>query len=290
MPQRRFSPLVIAGALTLAACGSDAPSTSNRAPLSGGGEPRAWSLAWSDEFDGAARAPVDGSKWVADTGGLGWGNREREFYTTRAENVSLDGAGRLVITARAEPTDSPYRCWYGTCRYTSARLKTSGRLEATYGRFEARIRMTRGQGLWPAFWMLGADCDNIGGWPKCGEIDVVESVGHEPAVVFGTLHGPGYAGGSGITKNYALPTATFADDFHVFAVEWTPGQVRWLVDEKEYHRLTPADLPAGAPWVFDHPFFVLLNVAVGGGRPGDPNATTTFPQQMIVDYVRVYRQ
>jgi beta-glucanase (GH16 family) len=282
--------LLIVCALTLAACGPDAPSTADRAPLAGDGKPPAWTLAWSDEFDGAAGAPVDGSKWVADTGGQGWGNQEREYYTPGAANASLDGAGGLVITARAEPAGSPYPCWYGACRYTSARLKTSDRLQATYGRFEARIRMTRGQGLWPAFWMLGAHCDSIGGWPKCGEIDVVESVGNEPAVVFGTLHGPGYSGGGGITRNYALATATFADDFHVFAVEWTPGLVRWLVDEKEYQRLTPADLPAGATWVFDHPFFIILNVAVGGGRPGDPDATTTFPQQMRIDYVRVYRQ
>jgi beta-glucanase (GH16 family) len=117
----------------------------------------------------------------------------------------------------------------------------------------------------------------------------MENIGREPEAVFGTMHGPGYSGGKGIGGEYKLASSTFADDFHVFAVEWTPGQIRWLVDEREYRRTTPADLPTGATWVFDHPFFAILNVAVGGNRTGDPDASTTFPQQMVVDYVRVYR-
>lgn len=278
-------------ALILAACGSAAPGgapaaagpgVSPAAPL-----PRTWVLAWSDEFEGSAGAPVDAGKWAADTGGQGWGNQEREYYTPGTENASLDGAGHLVITARAESPDTPRRCWYGACRYTSARLLTKGRFEATYGRFEARIRIPRGQGLWPAFWMLGADIGSVG-WPTSGEIDVMENIGREPAMVHGTLHGPGYSGDKGITSSYSTAGA-FADDFHVFTVEWTPGEIRWLVDEREYRRATPADLPIGARWVFDHPFFILLNVAVGGAWPGDPDASTTFPQQMVVDYVRVSR-
>ena len=259
----------------------------NTAP--GGAPPPEWTLAWSDEFDGPAGAPVDGAKWVADTGGQGWGNQERQYYTTRTENVALDGGGRLVITARAEPPNSSYACWYGSCRYTSARLKTKGRFEQMYGRFEARIRIPRGQGIWPAFWMLGADIDQVG-WPRCGEIDVMENIGREPAVVHGTIHGPGYSGGSGISGASRLATGSFADDYHVFAVEWAPGEIRWLVDGREYRRTTPADLPAGATWSFDHPFFMLLNVAVGGAWPGDPDASTAFPQQMLVDYVRVYQR
>jgi beta-glucanase (GH16 family) len=254
----------------------------------GGAPPREWTLAWSDEFDGPAGAPVDGAKWVADTGGEGWGNQERQFYTTRAENVSLDGGGRLVITARAEPANTPYRCWYGVCGYTSARLKTKGRFEQTHGRFEARIRIPRGQGIWPAFWMLGADIDQVG-WPQCGEIDVMENIGREPRVVHGTMHGPGYSGGSGIGGAYTL-NEPVADDYHVFAVEWTPGELRWLVDDQEYRRASPANLPAGAAWVFEHPFFLLLNVAVGGAWPGDPDGSTVLPQQMLVDYVRAYRR
>jgi beta-glucanase (GH16 family) len=271
--------LPIAFALAVAACESD--TTRMRT--------REWTLAWSDEFNGAAGAPVDGAKWVADTGGQGWGNQERQYYTARAENVSLDGGGRLVITARAEPSDSPYRCWYGVCRYTSARLKTKDRFEPTYGRFEARIRIPRGQGLWPAFWMLGNDIDGVG-WPRCGEIDVMENIGREPAMVHGTIHGPGYSGASSIGGSYTLAAGSLADDYHVFVVEWTPGEIRWLVDETEYRRTTPDNLPPGTTWVFEHPFFLLLNVAVGGVWPGDPDASTVLPQHMLVDYVRVYRR
>jgi beta-glucanase (GH16 family) len=245
-------------------------------------------LAWHDEFDGPAGAPVDSTKWVADTGGHGWGNAEREYYTTRRENAALDGQGHLVITARAEPPRTSDRCWYGVCRYTSARLKTKTRFAQAYGRFEARIRIPRGQGLWPAFWLLGDDIDAVG-WPRCGEIDVMENIGREPGVVHGTMHGPGYSGAEGPTAADTLPQGAFADDFHVFAVEWRPGEIRWFVDGRLYHREAIGDLPSGTRWVFDHPFFMLLNVAVGGYWPGDPDAVTKFPQQMVVDYVRVYR-
>jgi len=253
----------------------------------GSGTPE-WTLAWSDEFTGAAGAAVDTTRWVADTGGQGWGNQERQYYTPGPENASLDGGGNLVITARTS-TDSSRRCWYGVCGYTSARLKTKGRFETAYGRFEARLRVPRGQGIWPAFWMLGANIDQVG-WPQSGEIDVMENIGREPNIVHGTVHGPGYSGANGIGGAYTLTTAEFADDFHVFTVEWTPGQIRWLIDGTEYRRLTPAGIPSGATWVFDHPFFMLLNVAVGGAWPGDPDATTPLPQQMVVDYVRVYRR
>jgi beta-glucanase (GH16 family) len=246
------------------------------------------SAVWNDEFDGPAGTSFDRAKWVADTGGQGFGNRERQFYTTRAENVALDGDGHLVITARAEPPSSAYQCWYGGCRYTSTRLKTKGLFEQAYGRFEARIRIPRGQGIWPAFWMLGGDIDQIG-WPKSGEIDIMENIGREPAIAHGTLHGPGYSGGGGIGSADTLPSGAYADNFHVFAVAWRPGEIRWFVDGRQYHRMTPADLPPGTKWVFDHPFCLLLNVAVGGAWPGDPDASTVFPQQLVVDYVRVYR-
>jgi beta-glucanase (GH16 family) len=262
------------GLFAVAACANLSPSPS---PV------------WHDEFDGPAGASFDRGKWVADTGGHGFGNQEREFYTTRAENVALDGDGHLVITARAEPPSSAHECWYGSCRYTSTRLKTKGLFAQAYGRFEARIRIPRGQGLWPAFWMLGADIDSIG-WPQSGEIDIMENIGREPAVAHGTLHGPGYSGANGIGRADTLTRGAYADDFHVYGVSWRPNEIRWYVDGRQYHRMTPADLPRGTKWVFDHPFFLLLNVAVGGGWPGDPDASTTFPQQMIVDYVRVYRE
>lgn len=287
-----LSPTLALMALTLAGCGSTAAGTglggSGAQPPDSAPQTPTWTLAWSDEFDGATGAAVDGTKWLIDTGGEGWGNQEREYYTPGAENAALDGAGHLVITARAEPAGSSRPCWYGVCQYTSARLETSGRFNTTYGRVESRIRIPRGQGIWPAFWMLGADVGTKG-WPTCGEIDVMENIGREPTMVHGTVHGPGYSGDKGIGGSYTLATGAFADDFHVYAVEWTPGLIRWLVDEHEYRRTTPAELPAGAAWVFDHPFFILLNVAVGGAWPGDPDATSTFPQQMVVDYVRVYR-
>jgi beta-glucanase (GH16 family) len=274
----------LGGMLALACSQTDRTTTSG-----GDGNPPSWTLTWQDEFDGAAGAPFDSTKWVADTGGHGWGNQEREFYTTRAENVSLDGAGHLVITARAETPGAGYACWYGDCLFTSARLKTKDRFEQAYGRFEARLRIPRGQGLWPALWMLGADIGTVG-WPQCGEIDIMENIGREPNVLHGTMHGPGYSGANGIGGADTLSSGALADDFHVFAVEWIPGSVRWFVDGRLYFQTTAANLPAGAQWVFDHPFFLLLNVAVGGSWPGDPDAGTTFPQQMLVDYVRVYQR
>jgi beta-glucanase (GH16 family) len=238
---------------------------------------------WHDEFDGPAGAPFDRAKWKPDVGGDGFGNQERELYTDGA-NAVLDGQGHLVITARAE---SGTGCWYGTCLYTSARLKTKTLFAQAYGRFEARIRIPRGQGIWPAFWLLGANNDEAG-WPSCGEIDIMENIGREPNKVHGTVHGPGYSGDKGIGGPATLDGA-YADDFHVYAVEWRPDDIRWFVDGREYFRVTPASLPKGAKWVFDHPFFVILNLAIGGGWPGDPDATTKLPQQMVIDYVRVYR-
>ena len=250
----------------------------------------AWTLAWSDEFNGPAGAPVDGTKWVLEVGNgsNGWGNHERQYYTNTTKNASTDGAGNLVITAYKETLGKKYRCWYGECQYTSARLKTQGKFEQAYGRFEARIRVPFGQGIWPAFWMLGNNIQTAG-WPACGELDIMEHIGREPFNVYGTIHGPGYSGAAGIGAPYTLTGARFTDDFHVFAVEWEPNQIRWYVDGQPYQTRTPADLPAGSAWVFDHPHFMLLNLAVGGYWPGDPDATTVFPQKMFVDYVRVYR-
>lgn len=250
--------------------------------------PREWALVWSDEFDGPAGTRVDSTKWVTEIGGQGWGNQERQYYTTSAENAALDGQGHLVLTARAEPAGTALQCWYGACRYTSARLKTMGKFEQTYGRFEARLRVPRGQGIWPAFWMLGNDIDRVG-WPRSGEIDIMEHIGREPNFVYGTVHGPGYSGGSGISGRYSF-ASDVAEEFHVFAVEWVPGEINWFVDGRQYHRVTPQSLPAGGTWVFDHPFFLLLNLAVGGAWPGDPDASTAMPQRLTVDYVRVYRR
>lgn len=254
--------------------GGAAGAPSDAGALSG------WTLVWSDEFDGAANTPPDATKWVHETGGNGFGNNELEYYTDRTDNAALDGNGSLVITARAE-------AFMGR-NYTSARLKTQGQFDHTYGRFEARIRIPEGQGMWPAFWMLGNDIGTAG-WPTCGEIDVMENIGREPTIVHGTIHGPGYSGANGLGAPYSLPqNARFADDYHVYAVEWETAAVRFYVDGALYETRTPADLPQGTKWVYDHPFFILLNVAVGGQWPGNPDGTTVFPQKMLVDYVRVY--
>jgi beta-glucanase (GH16 family) len=243
-------------------------------------------LVWSDEFDGPNGSAVDPTKWGFDIGGNGWGNNELETYTSRTENASREG-GMLVIRALKETyTGSDNR----TRDYTSARLLTKNKFSQAYGRIEARIKVPYGQGIWPAFWMLGDNINTVG-WPGCGEIDVMENIGREPSIVHGTIHGPGYSGENGIGAAYTLATGQkFSDDFHTFAVEWEPNVMRFYVDGLLYKTITPATLPAGKSWVFDHPFFVILNVAVGGYWPLYPDATSVFPQQMLVDYVRVYQR
>ena len=237
--------------------------------------PPGWTLDWSDEFDGAA---LDRAKWTFETGGHGFGNNEMQYYTDRPENLRVAG-GMLVIEARRER--------YQGRDYTSARIKTAGLVERTYGRYEARIKVPRGQGIWPAFWLLGADIKSAG-WPRCGEIDIMENIGKEPGTVHGTLHGPGYSGEHAFGSPSSLETGAFADDFHVFAVEWEPKRIRWYRDGILYHTASPEQVKGD--WVFEHPFFVILNLAVGGYWPGYPDATTTLPQRMLVDYVRVYKR
>jgi len=236
-----------------------------------------YKLVWSDEFNGAMGTAVDSTKWTFDVGGNGWGNNELEYYTSGTSNAAMDGAGNLVITAKQESKDGK--------NYTSARLKTQGLKTFTYGRIEARMKISQGQGLWPAFWMLGNDIGS-NPWPACGEIDIMENVGKEPNIIHATVHGPGYSAGAGPTKQYTLP-APVASAFHVFAIEWELNTIRWYVDDTLYSTKTPSDIPSGATWVYAHPFFIIMNLAVGGGWPGNPDATTTFPQQLQVDYVRV---
>jgi beta-glucanase (GH16 family) len=241
--------------------------------------------SWSDDFDGAAGTAPDPSKWTHETGGSGNGNNELEYYTDSTSNAALDGNGHLVITARKE-NPANYSCWYGSCQYTSARLNTASSFTQQYGHFEASIKIPYGQGMWPAFWMLGSDIGSVG-WPASGEIDTMENIGKEPSTVHGTIHGPGYSGANGLGAAYTLPGGQhFSDAFHTFAVDWAPGSITFSVDGNAYETRTPADTN-GNQWVFDHPFFIILNLAVGGGWPGSPDATTTFPQQMVVDYVHV---
>jgi len=239
-----------------------------------------WRLIWSDEFSGPANSPPNASKWLHDLGGGGWGNRELEVYTDRPQNAFQDGKGHLII--RAIRTEEG--------RYTSSRLKTKGSFAFTYGKVEARIRIPYGQGVWPAFWMLGADFDDKH-WPACGEIDVLENIGKEPLLVHGTVHGPGYSGGKGISFAYKSQASDrFADRFHVYSVDWSPNRIVFSVDGHRYGEVTPSGLPPGSKWVFDHPFFILLNMAVGGEWPGYPDSSSVFPQSMLVDWIRVWQR
>jgi beta-glucanase (GH16 family) len=232
-----------------------------------------WRLTWGDDFDGASGSAVDGSKWAYDSG-PNWYNGELQYYASGSDNASLDGNGNLVIEARQQTREGR--------QYTSARLKTEGKKTFTYGRFEGRMKLPYGQGLWPAFWMLGGNS-----WPNTGEIDIMENLGREPSILHGTIHGPGYSGAAGPSASYTLPgNARFADDFHVFAIEWEANVIRWYINDTLYSTKTPADI-GGNNWVFDHGFFFLLNLAVGGEWPGNPDATTVFPQKFVIDYVRV---
>ena len=243
-----------------------------------GPAPMSWTLVWADEFDGEEGALPDPGRWSYDIGATGWGNNELQNYTDRAENASLDGEGSLAILAREEAM--------GTSDYTSARINTAGKLEQAYGSFEARIKLPTGQGIWPAFWMLGADFSEVG-WPECGEIDIMEHRGQQPWVTTGSLHGPGYSGGNPVTADFVLPgTGDFFDDFHLFRVDWTPEDIAWFVDGEIFQYVRLDELPGES--VFDHPFFLILNVAVGGNYVGSPDEGTEFPQTMLVDFVRVY--
>jgi beta-glucanase (GH16 family) len=225
---------------------------------------------WRDDFDGPAGSKLDRMKWVYDLGYGNdlWGNNEYQTYTDEIENVRQDGQGHLVITARKEPDG----------RYTSGRVTTKDRFARKFGKFEARIKIPRGPGLLPAFWLMG----NAGQWPANGEIDIMENVGEAQRQVFSNLHAPGYAGAGEHTISSDLSA-----DFHVYAIEWTPGRVSWLLDGETYKTFTKDDIPAGTKWIFDdQPLYILLNVAVGGDWPGKP-VDSALPQEMVVDWVEV---
>jgi beta-glucanase (GH16 family) len=265
----KMAPVLVASLLvvaSLAGCAEeDAASTE-------------YGLIWADEFEGEAGQLPDSEKWQFDIG-TDWGNAQLEYDTNRPENVSLDGEGHLAITALEEE--------YLEQSYTAGRIKTKDLFEQTHGRFEARIKLPIGQGIWPAFWLLGNDIDEVS-WPQCGEIDVMEYRGQEPRVLVGSIHGPGYSGGGCITSRHELAQGGFNLGFHVFAIDWNELGITWQVDGFTYHSAGPADIPSGSNWVYDHPFFILLNVAVGGRWVGDPDEATVFPQTMLVDWVRVY--
>lgn len=256
--------------------------------------PADWELVWSDEFDGQTGDSPDWSVWQAQIGDgaigsvSGWGNSEFEYYTDDPANVSLDGNGNLVITAQdISGTEEAPLCWYGSCEYTSSRIITQDSVEFTYGRVEARLKLPYGQGIWPAFWMLGTDINEVS-WPGSGEIDIMEFIGKTSTTAYATIHGPGYSGGDGIGSYYTIHSGEFSDDFHTFAVEWTPDGLTWFIDGTQYFSVNRGEIPEGTEWVFDKPFYLLLNLAVGGNWPGSPDETTIFPQEYVIDYVRVY--
>ncbi len=246
---------------------------------------RAQLLMWHDEFAGPVNSGPDETVWSYDLGGGGWGNAELETYTNARSNsliaddpAATDGRA-LVIRAVKDASGG----------VTSCRIKTTGKFSTQYGRIEARVKVPRGRGLWPAFWTLGERIATVG-WPACGEIDIMEILGHQPGLVYGTLHGPGYSGANGIGATSTLPnTGSFSDGYHVFAIEWMPGRIDWWVDDTKYFTAQTSSLPPGTSWVPDTgPFFIILNLAVGGNFPGNPDSTTTFPAEYRIDYVRFY--
>lgn len=236
---------------------------------------QSYELIWSDEFNGTT---LDASNWTRETGGSGWGNNELQYYTDRVVNAFVD-SGYLTIRA--------YQETFGGRNYTSARLKTQGKRFFKYGRIEARIKLPYGQGIWPAFWMLGESISTVG-WPACGEIDIMEMIGGGPGrdnTVHGTAHWDNN-GHQSYGQSYTLPSGNFSDAFHVFAIEWDATQIKWYMDGINHvtMNITPAYLTE-----LRENSFIILNLAVGGNWPGNPNASTVFPQSMVVDYVRVYK-
>jgi beta-glucanase (GH16 family) len=285
MPDPTPTPTDDAAAPAIPTAASGPPRADPTAAGSGG-----WQLIWADEFDGPAGTPPDPARWRYALGDgtaesiAGWGNQELESYTDDPANAATDGDSNLSISALE--SDGSLKCWYGACRYTSARLLTADRFEFAFGRVEARLQTAPGAGLWSALWMLGTDIDTVG-WPRSGEIDIMEHVGRDPNKLFGTLHGPGYSGNAGYGATIDLP-APLSDGFHVYAIEWEPGHIVWTVDGERYHEATPDDVAPDA-WAFDHEFYLLANLAVGGGLGGPVRADTVFPARYLIDYIRVYQ-
>ena len=250
-----------------------------------------WIQVWSDEFDGAAGARIDSTKWRydigdgCDDGNCGWGNNEKEYYTNAPENISLNGEGQLRIVARSAPAG--LTCYYGACRYTSAKVTTRGKVLVAPGRVEARIKLPAGQGLWPAFWMLG-HTHPATPWPACGELDIMENKGSQPSTTSSAVHGPGYSGATPFAHAQSLIAGTFSDGFHLFAVEWNSAHVRFYIDDVAHYGITRSALERYGRSILDQPFYLIINLAVGGHFDGDPQSDAILPATMLVDYVRAY--
>lgn len=308
-PSGTTTPEADAGSSSTPSSDTGAPASDTGAPASDtGAAPSSppslpgWTLSWSDEFDGPNGSAPDPAKWVYDIGWGegGWGNGELQYYTNSRDNSYVQD-GSLVIAARTDNLDSTMLCGSSACKYTSARLKTLGKFSQTYGRFEARIKIPTGNGMWPAFWTMGTDFPTTG-WPGCGEIDIMENWGADGTVIAGTTHDPGSDPDNGISGEYTFSSiTTVANDYHVYAMEWEANAIRFYVDGHEYHCVRTPDAPASAcgsiagtvsnaphTWPFNHPFFMLLNLAIDGSSK--PTSTTKFPGQMFIDYVRVYKR
>jgi beta-glucanase (GH16 family) len=270
--------LVIIAILLLTSCIS---SNTSPGQIKTGVPSHYWKLVWSDEFNSSTGTPPDPAKWSPNIGGDGWGNEQLD-YDTNNQNAFQDGNGNLVLEA-SKDNPQGYMCWYGLCQYTSARISTQYHFSFTYGLIEANIKVSSGQGIWPAFWLMGDNYPYVG-WPACGEIDVMENIGRTPNMTHASVHGPLYLR----TSSYTLPHGELSDGFHVFAMQWDPNHLYFMIDGLNYYRVDKADFAGN--WVFDHPFFIILNNAVGGRWPGNPNTTTVFPQKMLISYVRVYTE
>jgi beta-glucanase (GH16 family) len=255
--------------------------------------PPAWTLVWSDEFEGIAGAGIDTTKWRPDTadgchmGNCGWGNQEKQYYSTGPDNIALNGSGQLMLVGRVAPQG--LTCYYGACRYTSGKITTRGKVEVMPGKVEARIKLPTGQGLWPAFWMLGAGFPATP-WPHCGELDIMEFRGSQPATTSSAIHGPGYSGNTPFAHARTIAEGSFSGDFHVFSVEWGAMDIRFSVDDTLHYFIQRSDVERLGRWAFDQPFFMILNLAIGGTFDGDPQSDAVLPATMLVDYVRVYRR
>lgn len=236
-----------------------------------------YNLIWQDEFSGTA---INTANWTHETGAGGWGNQESQYYTDRAENSWISN-GNLIIEAREES--------FSGSEYTSARMITKDKQIFQFGRIDIRAILPEGQGIWPALWMLGNNISTVG-WPACGEIDIMELVGHEPSTTHGTAHwGPqGQSQSTYKGAGFDLSDGKFSDKFNVFSLIWEPGSIKWLVNDNQFFSLTNSDVNGAYP--FDNEFFFIFNIAVGGQWPGYPDATTQFPQQMVVDYIRVFQE
>jgi len=276
---RHLTPVLLALTIIAGACGANQPAVTAPEPIAPE-PPDGMELVWSDEFDTDG---VNLDNWTYDIGGWGWGNGEAQYYTDRPENSRTEN-GVLVIELRQEP--------YEGSSFTSARLRTQGLQEFKYGRIEARIKVPAGAGTWPAFWMLGASFDQDAPeqenqWPFVGEIDIMEYTGKEPDLILGTIHGPGYAGAGGRSR-WFRQDFPIADDWHTYAVDWNAEGIEWFFDGESYYEIGPDNIKRGE-WVFDDPFFIILNLAHGGTLGGVIDENLEYPIQYLTDYVRVYQ-